>query len=88
MDLKPNGTWKKEKINDNEVYKRAKEFWEKHFKGTSMTFDVYLAQIYEKVNLYNLMTDEDKAKYMQSQMKLLGKAEREIEKAKERKLQE
>jgi Tfp pilus assembly protein PilN len=77
-----NGSWEKSNVDENKFYKQAKEFWEKHFKGT-MSFDVYMAQVYEKIKAYEVMPTEDKQKFIQSQIKLLDKATHEIKKFKE-----
>jgi hypothetical protein len=68
-------------LNDNKVYKMAKEMWEKFFKN-SMTFDTYFLQIKDQLNIYYSLPDEDKRKFLETRMMLLGKAEREIEKVK------
>jgi hypothetical protein len=69
-------------LNDNKVYKQARDMYDKYFKSSGMTFDQYYLQIKDQLNIYYSLPDEDKRKFLDTRMMLLGKAEREIEKIK------
>jgi hypothetical protein len=69
-------------LNDNKMYKMARDMYDKYFKSSGMTFDQYYLQIKDQLNIYYSLPDEDKRKFLDTRMMLLGKAEREIEKIK------
>lgn len=72
-----------EMLNDNKLYKQAREFWEKFVKVTGISWDAYYLQIKDQMNIYYSLPDSDKRKFLDTRMMLLGKAERAIQKVKE-----
>jgi hypothetical protein len=80
----PSGSWKENNIDENKIYAEAKEFWNKYFKNSGLTLDVYMAEIYQRMKVYAVMPKEDQQKFLESQLKLLDRAEHAIQQVKKR----
>lgn len=72
-----------EYVNQDKVYKELRKFWEEYVKCTGISFDAYYEQVKDQINIYYSLPAEDRKKFMDTRMMLLGKAEREIAKTKD-----
>ena len=71
-----------EKLDENKVYKMAKDFWANHLKNI-MTWDDYYDQIKEQIKIYIALPQEDKPKFMNMLNNRVQRTDREIQKMKQ-----
>lgn len=76
-----------ETINGDKLLKMCKEMYPKFGEPLGYKFDEYLFMIQKQIEMYNVMPDEDKVKFLKNQQMVVNRWHKEIVKELQRRTQ-